>query len=72
MRTCFELVVFDTSTKVLILARVQGFLPERSEGDNYHTSVTLSFARVSNNIFTGGVKVILIICKMQKVTLYAH
>ena len=45
------MVYFDTSAKVLILARVRGLLPEGSEGDN-HTSVESFFARVLNNTFT--------------------
>ena len=69
---CVKIVVFDTSTKVLILARVLGLSPERIESNN-DTSVESSFSRVSNNIFRyGGVKAILKIRKMRKVALYIY
>ena len=49
-RAQYIFVYFDTSAKVLILARVLSLSPERSEGDN-HMRVKSSFVRVSNDIF---------------------
>ena len=65
------MVYFDTSAKVLILERVWGLSPERSEGTWTITRAYLS--HVYRTIFfdKGGVKAIFEIYRMCKIAIYA-